>query len=411
MTKKEGKNNVRGDFMNSKKEMIAMLLAGGQGNRLYVLTKAIAKPGVPFGGKYKIIDFTLSNCVNSGIDTVGVLTQYQPLELNSYIGNGQPWDLDRMWGGVRILPPYTAGKTGQWYMGTANAIYQNINYVDQYNPQYVLVLSGDHIYKMDYGKMLCFHKEKGADLTIAVLDVPKEEANRFGIMNTKNDGLIYEFEEKPENPKSTNASMGVYIFNWDKLKKYLIEDEENPNSTKDFGKDIIPMMLEAKEKLYAYSFNGYWKDVGTIESLWEGNMDMLLNTKNFNISDKSWRIYSRHMPLMPQYIGDTATIRNSMIAEGSNIFGSIKSSVIFANVTVGENSKIDSSVVMDDVTIGEDVTINYAIIADGCTIEKGAVIGESPKKPSQKRIAVIGRGATVKAGQVIKPGEMIEPVY
>lgn len=397
--------------MNSKKEMIAMLLAGGQGNRLYVLTKAIAKPGVPFGGKYKIIDFTLSNCVNSGIDTVGVLTQYQPLELNSYIGNGQPWDLDRMWGGVRILPPYTAGKTGQWYMGTANAIYQNINYVDQYNPEYVLVLSGDHIYKMDYAKMLDFHKEKEADLTIAVLDVPLEEANRFGIMNTNEDGSIYEFEEKPENPKSTNASMGVYIFTWAKLKKYLILDEGNPNSSKDFGQDIIPMMLADNERLFAYGFKGYWKDVGTIESLWEGNMDMLLNTKNFNISDKSWRIYSRHMPLMPQYIGNCASIQNSMIAEGSNIYGDINKSVIFANVSVGEDSKINASVIMDDVTIGKNATINYAIVADGCIVEDGAIIGEIPKKQSEKKIAVIGRGATVKAGQIIAAGEMIDPIY
>lgn len=397
--------------MNSKKEMIAMLLAGGQGNRLYVLTKAIAKPGVPFGGKYKIIDFTLSNCVNSGIDTVGVLTQYQPLELNSYIGNGQPWDLDRMWGGVRILPPYTAGKTGQWYMGTANAIYQNINYVDQYNPEYVLVLSGDHIYKMDYAKMLDFHKEKEADLTIAVLDVPLEEANRFGIMNTNEDSSIYEFEEKPENPKSTNASMGVYIFTWAKLKKYLILDEGNPNSSKDFGQDIIPMMLADNERLFAYGFKGYWKDVGTIESLWEGNMDMLLNTKNFNISDKSWRIYSRHMPLMPQYIGNCASIQNSMIAEGSNIYGDINKSVIFANVSVGEDSKINASVIMDDVTIGKNATINYAIVADGCIVEDGAIIGEIPKKQSEKKIAVIGRGATVKAGQIIAAGEMIDPIY
>lgn len=394
--------------MNSKKEMIAMLLAGGQGSRLYVLTKNMAKPGVPFGGKYRIIDFTLSNCVNSGIDTVGVLTQYRPLELNRYIGNGQPWDLDRMWGGVSILPPYTAGETGQWYMGTANAIYQNINYVDEFDPEYVLVLSGDHVYKMDYSKMLEAHKEKGADLTIAVLNVPLEEAHRFGIMNTREDMSIYEFEEKPKNPKSTNASMGVYIFTWEKLKKYLIEDEKNPNSSKDFGKDIIPMMLNNGEKLFAYPFKGYWRDVGTIDSLWEGNMD-LLNPENTIISDRSWRIYARHLPLMPQYIGSGALVRSSLVTEGSVIYGDVLHSVIFSAVYVGENSVIEDSVVMQNVKIGNNVRIKNAIIADSCVIEDNAIIGGDVSEDGTRKITVIGHGAKVSAGQVVEVGKMIDP--
>ena len=296
--------------MKQQKEMITMLLAGGQGNRLYVLTKEVAKPAVPFGGKYRIIDFPLSNCVNSGIDTVGVLTQYRPLELNSYIGNGQPWDLDRMNGGVYILPPYVKDKEGQWYKGTANAIYQNINFIERYDPEYVLVLSGDHIYKMDYSKMLAFHKEKNADATIAVLDVPVEEASRFGIMNTNADDSIYEFEEKPKHPKSTKASMGIYIFNWKKLREYLINDEKDPQSSNDFGKNIIPSMLNNGERLFAYQFDGYWKDVGTIDSLWEANMDLLNPKVNINLSGDQWRIYARNEPIRPTSSGKRRTSPN-----------------------------------------------------------------------------------------------------
>ena len=326
--------------MTKKKEMIAMLLAGGQGNRLYVLTNERAKPAVPFGGKYKIVDFTLSNCTNSGIDTVGVLTQYRPLELNSYIGNGQPWDLDLMDGGVYILPPYT-GSSASWYKGTANAIYQNINFIEQYDPKYVLVLSGDHIYKMDYSKMLDFHKEKDADATIAVMDVPISQARSYGIMNTDEDLKITEFEEKPQNPKSTKASMGIYIFNWEKLKRYLCEDEEKGEKTSnDFGKDIIPSMLSKNEKMYAYPFSGYWKDVGTIDNLWKANMDLLNPEIAINLWDPLWRIYSRHDVTTPHYISKKADITNSMITEGCYVNGKLNNSILFSDVTVEEILKL-----------------------------------------------------------------------
>ena len=395
-----------------KKRVIAMLLAGGQGSRLKVLTEKTAKPAVPFGGKYRIIDFPLSNCVNSGIDTVGVLTQYRPLELNSYIGNGQPWDLDRMNGGVYILPPYVKDKEGQWYKGTANAIYQNINFIERYDPEYVLVLSGDHIYKMDYSKMLAFHKEKNADATIAVLDVPVEEASRFGIMNTNADDSIYEFEEKPKHPKSTKASMGIYIFNWKKLREYLINDEKDPQSSNDFGKNIIPSMLNNGERLFAYQFDGYWKDVGTIDSLWEANMDLLNPKVNINLSGDQWRIYARNEPHPPHFIREKAAFADSLITEGCDINGKLWYTVLFSGVTVEEGAELNSAVVMKNTVIKKGAIVKYAIIAEDAVIEEGAVVGDDPcnySDPSEWGIAVVGRGAVVKKGQVVRPKEMIEP--
>jgi glucose-1-phosphate adenylyltransferase len=393
-----------------KKEMIAMLLAGGAGNRLYVLTKKIAKPAVPFGGKYRIIDFPLSNCVNSGIDTVGVLTQYQPLELNSYIGSGQPWDLDRMNGGVSILPPYVSGATGEWYKGTANAIFQNINYIEQYSPDYVLVLSGDHIYKMDYRKMLDFHKEKNAAVTVATIEVSMEEASRFGILNTNEDLSIYEFEEKPKHPKSTKASMGIYIFDWKKMREYLINDEQNPESTYDFGKDIIPAMLKNGERMFAYPYSGYWKDVGTIDSLWDANMDLLNPSIELNLGDPLWRIYSRNAAVMPSYLSNSAFISRSMITEGCEVNGILNYSILFSNVLVEEGASVEYSVIMKNVKIGKNAKIQYAIIADDVIIEDGAIIGAAPEKyenPSEWGIAVIGQGAIIKKGQVVLPKTMI----
>lgn len=398
--------------MKLKKEMIAMLLAGGQGSRLYVLTSSRAKPAVPFGGKYRIIDFTLSNCSNSGIDTVGVLTQYKPLELNAYIGTGQPWDLDRMNGGIQVLPPYVTGSDGQWYKGTANAIYQNIEFIEQYSPTYVLILSGDHVYKMDYAKMLKFHKEKGADATIAVMDVPIDQAHAFGIMNTNEDLSIYEFEEKPKEPKSTKASMGVYIFTWEKLKKYMIEDEQNPDSSNDFGKNIIPNMLNAGERMFAYPFDGYWKDVGTVDNLWEANMDLLNPTIPLNLSDPLWRIYCRHSLTTPHYIGKSAKVVNSMITEGCDVEATVNNSVLFSDVEACEGAVIDYSVIMRNVKIESGATVQYAIIADDAVIEEGAVVGAPPEDfPDRDKwgIAVIGQGARVRAGQKVLPKEMLAP--
>ncbi len=398
--------------MAKKKEMIAMLLAGGQGNRLYVLTNKRAKPAVPFGGKYRIIDFTLSNCTNSGIDTVGVLTQYRPLELNSYIGNGQPWDLDRMHGGVYILPPYT-GSSASWYKGTANAVYQNMNFIEQYDPEYVLVLSGDHVYKMDYARMLRFHKEKNADATIAVMDVPIDEASSYGIMNTRDDWAIYEFEEKPKEPKSTKASMGIYIFNWKKLRQYLIEDEEKGEaSANDFGKNVIPSMLEAGERMFAYPFDGYWKDVGTIENLWEANMDLLNPSIAINIWDPLWRIYCRHDVTTPHYISHDAEIVNSMVTEDCFVNGKLNYSILFSNVSVEKDAEVEYSVVMRNTRIEEGATVRYAIVADDAVIEEGAVVGAAPESLSEGEkwgIAVVGQGAVVRKGQVVRAGEMIEP--
>ena len=399
-------------MFKKNKELIAMLLAGGQGSRLYVLTKNTAKPAIPFGGKYRIIDFPLSNCTNSGIDTVGVLTQYQPLELNSYIGNGMPWDLNRLNGGVHILPPYAKADGSEWYNGTANAVYQNIQFVEKYDPEYVLILSGDHIYKMDYSKMLDYHKKHGAACTVAALPVPIEEASRFGIMNTDENGQIYEFEEKPAHPKCNNASMGIYIFTWQKLREYLIADEKDPDSKNDFGANILPKMIDAGEKMMAYTFDGYWKDVGTIDSFWEANMDLLNPKIPLNLSDPDWKIYSRFDAMVPQYIGQDAEIIESMVTENCRIDGKLWYSVLFSGVTVDKGSKLNSSVVMSNTKIGKNVDIKYAIIADDVVIEDGAVIGDSPEyftNPEEWGIAVIGKGAVVKAGQVVRPNEMIEP--
>ncbi|HEY5563672.1 MAG TPA: glucose-1-phosphate adenylyltransferase [Clostridiaceae bacterium] len=378
-----------------KKEMIAMILAGGQGSRLGILTENTAKPAVPFGGKYRIIDFTLSNCSNSGIDTVGVLTQYKPLRLNSHIGVGIPWDLDRNNGGVSLLPPYMMQTGGNWYKGTANAIYQNINYVDIYDPEYVLILSGDHIYKMDYEKMLNFHKQQNADVTIAVLQVPLDEASRFGIMNAGPDNKIFEFEEKPKEPKSDLASMGIYIFNWKLLKKYLKEDELDKSSVKDFGKNIIPKMLNNNVKMYAYPFEGYWKDVGTIESLWQANMDLLDSDNSLNIHDTSWKIYTVNPNRPPEYIGTKASIKNSLVVEGCEIYGQVQNSILFSGVYVGKNTIINNSVIMTNSHIGDNVTIEKSIIANGVTVRKGVTIG------SKEKITVIGEGEEIKSNSTI----------
>ncbi len=361
-----------------KKKMIAMLLAGGQGSRLGVLTKSMAKPAVPFGGKYRIIDFPLSNCVNSDIDTVGVLTQYEPLALNSYLGSGQPWDLDRMNGGVFVLPPYVSGSEGQWYSGTANAVYQNLPFIDQFDPEYVLILSGDHIYKMDYAKMLRFHVEKNADATIAVLTVPMDEASRFGIMNTDEYARITEFEEKPKQPKSNKASMGIYIFNWRILRPYLVNDDKDNSSSHDFGKNIIPDLLRAGANLYAYDFKGYWKDVGTLKSLWEANMDLLGQRPEFRLADKDWRIYSKSPAMPPHYLGELADVTDSIVSEGCVVYGNVKHSVLFTGVHVAKGAYIRDSIVMPGAVIGENAIINKAIIGEGAVISPGAVIGSDP---------------------------------
>ena len=376
--------------MARKQEIVAMLLAGGQGTRLQVLTKDMAKPAVPFGGKYRIIDFPLSNCANSGISTVGVLTQFMPLELNSYMGNGNPWDLDRVDGGLTILPPYTAGKTGEWYKGTANAIYQNIKYIEQYDPEYVLILSGDHIYKMNYNKMLEFHKEKKADLTVAHINVPLEEASRFGILNTDDDLRIVEFLEKPEHPVSTKASMGIYIFNWKVLKEYLIRDEENPESEKDFGKNIIPMLLEEGRRIYAFPFAGYWKDVGTIESLWEANMDLIKRKEDFNISDKTWKIYYRHEGRLPQYIGESAEVTESMISDGTIVLGKVHESIVSSGVSIAQNSKVLGSIIMQNAVIEEGATVVNSIIAEGTVVKSGVTVGHEEIELGKDMITVIG---------------------
>ena len=393
-----------------KKECVAMLLAGGQGSRLYALTQDMAKPAVPYGGKYRIIDFPLSNCVNSGIDTVGVLTQYQPLVLNEYIGNGQPWGLDRAHGGVHVLPPYETAAGKAWYSGTANAIYQNIGFVDRYNPEYVVILSGDHIYKMDYSKMVDYHKQHEADATIAVLEVPWEEAPRFGIMTANEDGLITEFAEKPKEPKSNLASMGIYVFTWSKLRKYLIENEQDEGATKDFGKNIIPAMLENNEKMVAYHFDGYWKDVGTIDSLWEANMDVLDPNVPLDLLDDSWKIYSRNPVMPPHYAGAQSHIENSMIAEGCEINGMIDFSVLFAGVTVEEGAIVRDSIVMPNSVIKKGAVIEYAIVGENCVIGEGAHIGERPELIENKDewgVAVIGHNVNVSDKAIAPPKAMI----
>ena len=391
--------------MFKKKECVAMLLAGGQGSRLYALTTRLAKPAVSFGGKYRIIDFTLSNCVNSGIDTVGVLTQYQPLLLNDYIGNGLPWDLDRTYGGVKILPPYQGKEKADWYKGTANAIYQNLQFIDQYDPDYVLILSGDHIYKMDYAAMLAAHKKNGADCTIACIDVPLEEASRFGIMSATDDGKIWKFSEKPKNPDSTKASMGIYIFSKKKLADYLIADEADPASSNDFGKNIIPAMLAAGEKMYAYSFSGYWKDVGTISSLWEANMDMIGSNPVLNLNDEKWRIYARHTARAPQYVGADGVTENSTITEGCKIYGTVRGSVLGPGVTVGKGACVIDSVIMEDVTLEEGATVEYSIIDARVKIGKNAKVGG----PKGGEIAVIGADISIEENAEIAPGAMINP--
>lgn len=387
-----------------------MLLAGGQGSRLYALTQDMAKPAVPYGGKYRIIDFPLSNCVNSGIDTVGVLTQYQPLVLNEYIGNGQPWGLDRAHGGVHVLPPYETAAGKAWYSGTANAIYQNISFVDRYSPEYVIVLSGDHIYKMDYAKMVEYHKKNNADATIAVLEVPWEEAPRFGIMSANPDGSIYEFAEKPKEPKSNLASMGIYVFTWSKLRQYLIDNENDETATKDFGKNIIPSMLENKEKMMAYHFDGYWKDVGTIDSLWEANMDVLDPNVPLDLLDDSWKIYSRNPVMPPHYAGPSSKIENSMVAEGCEINGLIDFSVLFAGVTVEEGAIVRDSIIMPNTVIKKGAIIEYAIVGEDCVIGEGAHIGERPElveDKSQWGVAVIGHHVNVSDNAVAAPKAMI----
>ena len=379
-----------------------MLLAGGQGSRLYVLTKNVAKPAVPFGGKYRIIDFPLSNCINSGIDTVGVLTQYEPHVLNAYIGSGQTWDLDRLRGGVSVLPPYQRGKASEWYKGTANAIYQNIPFIADYDPEYVLILSGDHIYKMDYNKMLRQHKETGADATIAVLDVPLSEASRFGIMNCKPDGTIYEFEEKPKEPKSTLASMGIYIFSWKKLRKYLEEDEASSKSSNDFGKDIIPAMLANGEKMVSYRFEGYWKDVGTIESLWEANMDLLSPNSGLNLSDDSWKIYGRTTGSPPHFTAKGAKVQHTLLSEGCEIAGNVSESVLFSDVKVAKNANVEYSILMPGAVVEEGANVRYAIVASGAVIAKGASIGAGPSECDVDKWGVAVVAENVRIGENVK---------
>ncbi|MBQ5996193.1 MAG: glucose-1-phosphate adenylyltransferase [Clostridia bacterium] len=396
--------------MARKMECIAMLLAGGQGSRLGVLTKNIAKPAVPYGGKYRIIDFPLSNCVNSGISTVGILTQYQPLELNDYIGNGQAWDLDRSNGGVHMLSPYQQIKGMEWYKGTANAIYQNINFIDRYNPDYVAVLSGDHIYKMDYNKMLDYHKQNNAACTIAMLEVPWEEASRFGLMVLNDDNSIAKFEEKPKNPSSNKASMGVYIFTWSKLRKYLIDDENNPDSSNDFGHDVIPAMHSAGERMFAYLFDGYWKDVGTIDSLWEANLDLLNPKVDLDLSDNTWKIYSKTPIAPPQYVSASANLQNSMVAEGSQIYGEVDYSVLFHNVTVKDGATVRYSIVMPGAVIEEGADVEYAIVAENAVIKKGAKIGKRPEDVTDREewgVAVVGPDVTIEEGAEVAPKAMI----
>lgn len=392
--------------MFRKKECIAMLLAGGQGSRLTVLTEETAKPAVPFGGKYRIIDFPLSNCVNSGIDTVGIMTQYQPLQLNEYIGNGMPWGLNALGGGIHVLSPYSRSAGSDWYSGTANAIYQNINFIDRYSPDHVLVLSGDHIYQMDYSKMLRYHKKANADCTIAVLDVPLEEASRFGIMQSNDEGVIVSFEEKPKQPKSTQASMGIYIFKWDILKKYLISDNDDPESSNDFGKNVIPKLLGDKYRLCAYPFEGYWKDVGTIQSLWQANMDILGEDPKLNLRSKRNKVYARNYAKPSSYIAPGAVIENSFIAEGCTIYGNVTNSVISTGCVVEKGAQVSDSFVMPDAVIGEDSKVDYAIIGEETELGKACVIGGKPNGNVEKNwgISVVGKSRKVEDGFFLKPG-------
>ena len=392
-----------------KKRCIAMLLAGGQGSRLKVLTEKTAKPAVPFGGKYRIIDFPLSNCVNSGIDTVGILTQYQPLELNEYIGNGQPWGLNKTHSCAQVLPPYERhDKKSGWYKGTANAIYQNIDFIDRYNPEYVVILSGDHIYKMDYAAMVEYHEKNEASCTIAVRNVPLSEASRFGILNTNPDNSIYEFEEKPKQPKSTNASMGIYVFNWQVLREALIADEDDPNSSNDFGKNIIPNLLNAGHKMMAYTFDGYWKDVGTIDSLWEANMELLGKEPEFNIrGDERSKIYARNSALPSSYIDEDAKIYNSFVAEGSEVYGTVRHSIISVGCTVGEDALVEDSVVMPGVVIESGAIVRHAILGENSKVCRNAVVGGAYGPKDKKKISVTSKGAVVEENTVLAPGDMM----
>ncbi len=392
-----------------KKRCIAMLLAGGQGSRLKVLTENTAKPAVPFGGKYRIIDFPLSNCVNSGIDTVGILTQYQPLELNEYIGNGQPWGLNKTHSCAQVLPPYERNdKKSGWYKGTANAIYQNIAFIDRYDPDYVVILSGDHIYKMDYADMVRYHEKHEASCTIAVRDVPLAEASRFGILNTNPDNSIYEFEEKPAKPKSTNASMGIYVFNWKVLRDALIADEDDPKSSNDFGKNIIPNLLNAGHKMMAYPFDGYWKDVGTIDSLWEANMELLGRTPAFDIrGSEKQKIYARNNALPSSYIDVGAETVNCFIAEGSSVYGTVRHSIISTGCFVGKDAIVEDSVVMPGVVIEPGAIVRHAILGENSVVERNAVVGGAFAEGEEKKISVTSKGAVVKANTVLLPGDML----
>ena len=392
-----------------KKRCIAMLLAGGQGSRLKVLTEKTAKPAVPFGGKYRIIDFPLSNCVNSGIDTVGILTQYQPLELNEYIGNGQPWGLNKTHSCAQVLPPYERhDKKSGWYKGTANAIYQNIDFIERFHPDYVVILSGDHIYKMDYASMVAYHEANEASCTIAVRDVPLAEASRFGILNTNPDNSIYEFEEKPKHPKSTNASMGIYVFNWDVLKAALIADEEDEKSSNDFGKNIIPNLLSAGHKMMAYNFDGYWKDVGTIDSLWEANMELLGKNPAFNIrGDERSKIYARNSALPSSYIDENARTVNAFIAEGCEVYGTVRHSIISVGCTIGEGALVEDSVVMPGVVIEPGAIVRHAILGENSKVCRNAVVGGAFAADEKKEISVTAKGTVVESNTVLLPGEML----
>ncbi len=392
--------------MIRKKKCVAMLLAGGQGSRLYALTNNMAKPAVSFGGKYRIIDFPLSNCVNSGIDTVGVLTQYQPLRLNDYIGNGQPWDLDREFGGVHILSPYQGKTSSDWYKGTANAIFQNIHFIEQFDPDYVLILSGDHIYKMNYSTMLNYHILNDADCTIAAINIPKEEASRFGILNTNEDNSIYEFEEKPKSPKSTLASMGIYIFSAQKLYKYLKEDNADSKSSNDFGKDILPKMLSRGEKMMAYEFEGYWKDVGTLDSLYDANMDLLGDCPKFDVADSSWKIQSRSPLAPPHYLADGSKVNNSIIMSGCEIFGKVEDSVLASSVIVEKGASVKGSIIMADTVIREGANVEYSIVDEGVVIGKSANIGGS--KENGAKLTVIGKNVRICDDAKIDAGQMID---
>ncbi|MDR1272878.1 MAG: glucose-1-phosphate adenylyltransferase [Clostridiales Family XIII bacterium] len=393
--------------MARRKRTVAMLLAGGQGSRLGVLTATRAKPAVTYGGKYHIIDFPLSNCTHSNIDTVGVLTQYRPLELNTYLSTGSAWDLDTMDGGLFVLPPFVKEKSGAWYSGTANAIYQNIDFIDHYDPETLVILSGDHIYKMNYKWMIDFHREKEADATISVISVPLEEASRFGIMNANDDMRIVEFEEKPLRPKSTLASMGVYAFNWDVIRKYLIKDVEDPDSEGDFGKNIIPAMLAAGEKIYAYNFGGYWKDVGTVESLWEANMELLTDFPPLNLYDDPWKIYSRNWSDPPQFIDESAEISNSIICEGCRIYGTVEHSVLSSGVIVGKGAVVRDSIIMKDTTIEEGAAVNMSIIDEEVVVGAECVIGAHHESGEDKRITTIGKSVTLEKGRRVEAGEEV----